>query len=115
MRYFFVRKVMLLKYSTAVVVFPGGFGTLDEFFEAITLIQTKKIKPVPIYLVDKSYWQGLLDWVKDTLLARGAISESNLNLYKVVDDIDCIPDEIDEYYQSEQHAGFEVPTLDDDG
>ncbi len=114
MRYFFVRKVMLLKYSTAIVVFPGGFGTLDEFFEAITLIQTKKIKPVPIYLVDTSYWQGLLDWIKDTLLARGAISESNLNLYKVVDDIDCIPDEIDEYYQSEQHGGFVVPSLNDD-
>lgn len=114
MRYFFVRKVMLLKYSTAVVVFPGGFGTLDEFFEAITLIQTKKIEPVPIYLVDKSYWQGLIDWVKDTLLARGAISESNLQLFKVVDDIDCIPDEIDDYYKSEKHAGFAVPSLDDD-
>lgn len=107
--YFFVRKVILVKYSTAFVVFPGGFGTLDELFEALTLVQTKKIKPFPIYLIDSEYWGGLLDWIKSSLLAKGAISESNLNLFKLVDDISTIPAEIDAYYDSKNHAGFEFP------
>ena len=69
-RYFFVRKVMFVKYSIAFVILPGGFGTLDELFEAITLIQTRKIKPFPVILVGKDYWKGLLDWIGDTLLTR---------------------------------------------
>ncbi len=108
-RYFFIRKVLLVKYSTAFVVFPGGFGTLDELFEALTLIQTKKIKPFPVYLVDSEYWGGLLDWIKGTQLAKGAISKKDLNLFKVVDDISTIPAEIESYYEHENHAGFDFP------
>ncbi len=108
-RYFFIRKVLLVKYSTAFVVFPGGFGTLDELFEALTLIQTKKIKPFPVYLVDSEYWSGLIEWIKDTQLAKGAISKKDLNLFKVVDDISTIPAEIDNYYEHENHAGFDFP------
>ncbi|HHO56095.1 MAG TPA: TIGR00730 family Rossman fold protein [Trueperaceae bacterium] len=109
--YFFIRKVILVKYSTAFVVFPGGFGTLDELFEALTLIQTKKIKPFPVYLIDSEYWGGLVDWIKSSLLAKGAISESNLNLFKLVDDISTIPEEIEAYYKHENHAGFDFPKI----
>lgn len=108
-KYFFVRKVMLVKYSTAFVVFPGGFGTIDEMFEALTLIQTKKIHPFPVYLVDVDYWRGLLQWINGTLLRVGAVSEADMGLFKVVDDVDSIPAEIEEYYSEVDHAGFEVP------
>ncbi len=108
-RYFFVRKVMLVKYSSAFVVFPGGFGTIDELFEALTLVQTRKIHPFPVYLVGVSYWQGLIDWLKGTLLAAGTIAEKDLELFKLVDDTAGIPEEIDAYYQNASHAGFEVP------
>jgi uncharacterized protein (TIGR00730 family) len=74
-RYFFVRKVMFVKYSRAFVIMPGGFGTLDELFEAVTLVQTKKVKPIPVILAgDHGYWDGLLDWIRDTLVARGKVS-----------------------------------------
>lgn len=108
-KYFFVRKVMLVKYSTAFVIFPGGFGTIDEMFEALTLIQTKKIHPFPVYLVDVDYWRGLLQWINGTLLRVGAVSEGDMGLFKVVDDVDSIPAEIEEYYSEVDHAGFEVP------
>lgn len=84
-RYFFVRKLMFVKYSMGYVVFPGGFGTLDEFFEAITLIQTKKILDFPIILYGKSFWEGLLDWLKQEVLTLGCISEEDLDLFYVVD------------------------------
>ncbi|MFW5425776.1 MAG: TIGR00730 family Rossman fold protein [Methylophagaceae bacterium] len=84
-RYFFVRKLMFVKYSMAYVVFPGGFGTLDEFFEALTLMQTKKIKHFPIILYGSDFWAGLLDWVKDQLLTLGCISEKDLDLFYIVD------------------------------
>lgn len=84
-RYFFVRKVMFVKYSIAFVIMPGGFGTLDELFEAITLIQTRKIKPFPVILVGKDYWKGLLDWVGDTLLREKMISVEDLDILKTVD------------------------------
>ena len=84
-RYFFVRKVMFVKYSIAFVILPGGFGTLDELFEAITLIQTRKIKPFPVILVGKEYWKGLLDWVGDTLLRERMISVEDLDILKTVD------------------------------
>jgi uncharacterized protein (TIGR00730 family) len=84
-RYFFVRKVMFVKYSTAFVILPGGFGTLDELFESVTLIQTQKIKPFPVVLVDKKYWQGLLDWLRDTVLASDNISPSDLKILNLVD------------------------------
>ncbi|MDR2204946.1 MAG: TIGR00730 family Rossman fold protein [Flavobacteriaceae bacterium] len=86
--YFFVRKVMLVKYSQGFVVMPGGFGTLDELSEAITLIQTNKIAKFPIILVGSEFWNGLLDWFKNTLLKKGLIAEENLNLYRVVDTAD---------------------------
>jgi uncharacterized protein (TIGR00730 family) len=108
-KYFFVRKVMLVKYSTAFVVFPGGFGTIDELFEALTLIQTKKIKPFPVYLVGVEYWKGLVQWLQSTLLRAGTISEQDLYLFKVIDDISGIPDEIEEYYRNAQEAGFKLP------
>jgi uncharacterized protein (TIGR00730 family) len=108
-KYFFVRKVMLVKYSTAFVVFPGGFGTIDELFEALTLIQTKKIKPFPVYLIGVDFWQGLLQWLQDTLLSAGMISEQDLHLFKVIDDISAIPDEIEEYYRNAGEAGFVLP------
>lgn len=83
--YFFVRKVMFVKYSQGFIVMPGGFGTLDELMEAMTLIQTNKIGRFPIVLVGTTYWSGLLDWFRNTLLANGMISEEDLNLYRVVD------------------------------
>lgn len=86
--YFFVRKVVFVKYSQGFIVMPGGFGTLDELTEAITLIQTNKIGRFPIVLVGTKFWGGLLDWFKDTLLQNGMISEQDLNLYRVVDTAD---------------------------
>jgi uncharacterized protein (TIGR00730 family) len=109
-RYFFVRKVMLVKYSSAFVVFPGGFGTIDEVFEALTLIQTKKIHPFPVYFVGESYWRGLIEWLSTTLVEHGTVAERDLHLFKVVDDVALIPGEIGAYYSSGSHGGFEVPT-----
>jgi uncharacterized protein (TIGR00730 family) len=84
-KYFFIRKVMFVKYAVAYVIMPGGFGTLDELFEALTLIQTKRIKSFPVLLIDSRYWQGLIDWIKDTLLKEKAIAESDLDIMTVVD------------------------------
>lgn len=108
-KYFFVRKVMLVKYSTAFVVFPGGFGTIDELFEALTLIQTHKIKPFPVYLVGVEFWRGLLQWLQGTLLRAGTISEGDMHLFKVVDDVSTIPAEIEAYYRNSNGAGFHKP------
>ncbi len=85
-RYFFVRKTMFVKYASAFVIFPGGFGTLDELFEALTLIQTEKVRDMPVVLVGSAYWTGLLDWFKDRLLAEGKISPEDLKIFHVVDD-----------------------------
>src|SRR5438093_10137109 len=84
-RYFFVRKVMFVKYSIAFVILPGGFGTLDELFEAITLIQTRKIKPFPVILVGRDYWKGLLDWVGEILLRERMIAVEDLDIIKTAD------------------------------
>jgi uncharacterized protein (TIGR00730 family) len=84
-RYFFVRKVMFVKYSIAFVILPGGFGTLDELFEAITLIQTRKIKPFPVILVGRDYWKGLLEWIGQTLLREKMIGIEDLDIIKTVD------------------------------
>ena len=84
-RYFFTRKVFFLKYSQAFVAFPGGFGTLDELFETITLVQTGHMRMVPIVLVGKKYWKGMVKWIKETMLVDGKISEKDLDLFKVVD------------------------------
>jgi uncharacterized protein (TIGR00730 family) len=85
-RYFFVRKVMFVRYSMGYVCMPGGFGTLDEFFEALTLLQTGKVYPMPMVLFGTEYWQGLLDWVKTTLVEHNTISPEDLNLITVTDD-----------------------------
>jgi uncharacterized protein (TIGR00730 family) len=96
--YFFVRKVMFVKYSQGFIVMPGGFGTLDELFEAITLIQTKKIGRFPIVLVGSSFWSGLLDWIKNTLLEQGNISETDLKLFRVVDTADEAIEHLNKFY-----------------
>jgi uncharacterized protein (TIGR00730 family) len=85
-RYFFVRKTMFVKYAVAFVIFPGGFGTLDELFEALTLIQTHKIHNFPVILVGSAYWQGLLDWIHGAMLAEGKIDKQDLSLLVVTDD-----------------------------
>ncbi|NNE63482.1 MAG: TIGR00730 family Rossman fold protein [Gammaproteobacteria bacterium] len=89
-RYFFVRKVMFIKYSTGYVCMPGGFGTLDEFFEALTLMQTEKIYPMPLILFGSEYWQDLFDWINGTLLQHEVISNEDIELLHMTDD----PDEV---------------------
>ena len=96
--YFFVRKVMFVKYAQGFIVLPGGFGTLDELFEAITLIQTQKIGHFPIILVGKDFWSGLIDWFKSTLLKEKNISEEDLSSYFVVDTADEAVAEINKFY-----------------
>lgn len=97
--YFFVRKVMFVKYSQGFVVMPGGFGTLDELFEAITLIQTEKIHRFPIVLVGSEFWAGLFDWINGTMLEAGNISPSDLDLVKLVDSPEAVVEIIDGFYK----------------
>jgi len=97
-RYFFVRKVMFTKHSYACVVFPGGFGTLDELFETLALVQTDRIRPIPVILVNKSYWKGLVSWLKNKLLSQGAIEKEDLKLFKIVDTPKQITSEIKKFY-----------------
>jgi uncharacterized protein (TIGR00730 family) len=97
--YFFVRKVMFMKYSQGFIVLPGGFGTLDEMFEALTLIQTGKIARFPIVLVGTSYWKGLIDWVKETMLLKEHnINEEDLNLFRLVDTAEDAAEHIFRFY-----------------
>jgi uncharacterized protein (TIGR00730 family) len=98
--YFFARKVMFVKYAQGFIVFPGGFGTLDELFEALTLIQTKKIKQFPIVLIGVSYWQGLIDWLKNSMLERGMISEKDLALFYLTDEPKEAVQKISTFYES---------------
>ncbi|MGV9004084.1 LOG family protein [Flavobacterium sp.] len=98
--YFFVRKVMFVKYSQGFVVMPGGFGTLDELFEAITLIQTKKIGKFPIILVDSSFWSGLIDWIKTVLISQvETVSLIDLDLIKIVDSAEEVVETLDNFYK----------------
>ena len=92
-RYFFVRKVMLVRYASAYIMMPGGFGTLDELFDTVELIQTNKTKPFPVILYGSSYWNGLIDWIKSNTLHNSYISEKDFNIIKIMDD----PDEIINY------------------
>jgi len=99
-RYFFVRKVMFVKYAQAFVVMPGGFGTLDELFEALTLIQTKKIDKFPVILFDSSFWKGLLNWIKAQLLEKyHYISPEDLEIIHVTDDVEEVVKIINEFYE----------------
>ena len=85
-RYFFCRKVMFLKYANASVIFPGGFGTMDEFFETVTLIQTQRIEKFPVVLVGSEYWKGLIDWVKKSMINTNRVSEEDLDIFAIVDE-----------------------------
>ena len=87
-KYFFVRKVMFMKYSQAFICMPGGFGSMDELFESLTLIQTERIKPFPIILVGSDFWSGLVDWLRDKMFGNGNISEKDLDLFTMLDDVD---------------------------
>ena len=100
--YFFVRKVMFVKYAQGFIALPGGFGTLDELFEALTLIQTHKIKLFPIILVGSTFWGGLIDWVKDTLLAEKTISAEDLDLFKIVDTADEVVSVVLAFYKGRE-------------
>lgn len=92
--YFFVRKVMLVKYALAYIVMPGGFGTMDELFEAVTLIQTQRIKPFPVILVGTDYWGGLLEWIKSSLLKGKRIAAKDLEIFSLMDDPQEIADKV---------------------
>ena len=95
-KYFFVRKVMFMKYSMAFICMPGGFGSLDELFESLTLIQTERIKPFPIILVGSDYWKGLVDWIRNTMLANSTISQADFELMRIIDDPDVVVDYVNE-------------------
>jgi uncharacterized protein (TIGR00730 family) len=86
-RYFFVRKTMFVKYAQAFVILPGGFGTLDELFEALTLVQTRKVTRFPVILFGSAYWSGLIDWIRDTMVAQGTVGPTDLDLLHVTDDV----------------------------
>jgi len=98
-RYFFIRKLMFVRYAMAYVIFHGGFGTMDEFFESLTLIQTKKIRRFPIVLFGSSYWQGLLDWMRAAMLPHGAIATDDLELFHLVDTPEAATDIISCYVE----------------
>ncbi len=97
-RYFFVRKVMFVKYAKAFVILPGGYGTLDEFFEAINLIQTERIPKFPVILFNSEYWSGMLTWVKDMVYAKGNISKEDMDLFTLVDDPKEVVNVIKRFY-----------------
>ena len=99
-RYFFVRKTMFVKYADAFVIYPGGFGTLDELFEALTLIQTKRIRDFPVILIGSEYWAGMLDWIKGTLLAEAAIAPEDIDLLRITDDEEEACRIVDAYVKS---------------
>lgn len=98
-RYFFVRKVMFIRYAQGYVFLPGGFGTLDELFEALTLIQTNKIRAFPIYLMGKEFWEGMMEWIKKTLLANETISPDDLLLMTITDDPEEVAHGIERHFQ----------------
>jgi uncharacterized protein (TIGR00730 family) len=103
--HFFVRKVMLVKYATAFVILPGGLGTLDELTEVLTLIQTLKIKPFPVVLFDSKYWEGLLDWLRSSVLGRKCISEEDLHLLRVCDQTDEVIEVVQSWYTKQEVIG----------
>src|SRR6188768_4132065 len=105
-RYFFARKVMFVKYADAFVILPGGFGTMDELFEALTLIQTGKVRHFPVVLVGSNYWSGLLDWIRETLIPSGTVSLADLELFQVIDDPDEVVRIVQAYTDGPEGRGF---------
>jgi len=103
-RYFFVRKVMFVKYAVAFIICPGGLGTMDEFFEAVTLIQTRKIRPFPVFLVNSGYWRGLLSWMRDTVLNERMIDAEDLSLFHVRDDPEEVVRELAHWFRAVRKA-----------
>jgi len=103
-RHFFARKVMFVKFACAYVVMPGGFGTMDELMEALTLVQTQKIQRIPIILVQESYWRGLLDWMQDRMISEGMIDAADMDLIKVIDEPRQVVEAIFNHYEN---RGFE--------
>jgi len=103
--HFFVRKVMLVKYAIAFIIMPGGLGTVDELTEVLTLMQTLKIKPFPVVLFNGEYWQGFLDWLQSSVLARGFISEDDLDLLRVCDHPDEVIDAVQRWYVKQEIVG----------
>jgi len=99
-RYFFCRKVMFVKYASGFVIMPGGFGTMDELFESLTLIQTHRIKPFPVVLMGRKYWRGLVGWLRRTMLAEGCISPEDTDLFVVTDDVDTAVRKIIDYREN---------------
>ncbi|WP_245391507.1 TIGR00730 family Rossman fold protein [Thioflexithrix psekupsensis] len=110
--YFFVRKLMLMRYSSAYVVLPGGFGTLDELAELLTLVQTGKLPRAPIVLVQRAFWQGLLDWFKHSLAAEKTIDFSDLKLVMTADTSDAVVDCIFQFYQQTEYDATAIPKND---
>jgi uncharacterized protein (TIGR00730 family) len=113
-RYFFARKVMFVKYASGFIIFPGGFGTMDEFFESMTLIQTLKIGPFPVVCIGHDYWDGLVQWLRKTMLGEfAAINEQDMDLFRVTDDVDEAARIIQECYDSKTTLGPEPPDMPD--
>jgi uncharacterized protein (TIGR00730 family) len=114
-RYFFVRKTMFVKYAEAFIIFPGGFGTLDELFESLTLIQTGKVRDFPVILFDSAYWRGLVEWTRDTLLKEGKISPEDVDLLRVTDSADEVVRIVREHFdraigeRQTRRGGFKRP------
>jgi uncharacterized protein (TIGR00730 family) len=104
-RYFFVRKTMFVKYAQAFVILPGGFGTLDELFEALTLVQTRKVTRFPVILFGSEYWGGLLDWIRSTLIESATISADDVELFRLTDDIEEVVAIIAEADRARQQEG----------
>ena len=103
--HFFVRKIMLVKYACVFIIMPGGLGTLDEVTELLTLMQTHKIKPLPVILFDSDYWQGLLDWLRGSVLSRGFISEDDFDLLRVCDHTDEVIEAVRQWSEKHQVVG----------
>ena len=114
-RYFFVRKTMFVKYSQAFVVLPGGFGTLDELFEALTLVQTGKITRFPIVLVDSGYWSGLLSWLREEVVGQGKIAPADLDLLSIADEPEEVVRIIRAAHSNGGALGSPVPAVDGNG
>ena len=108
-KYFFARKVMFVKYASAYIVMPGGFGTLDETAEILTLIQTGKSRRIPIILVGTDFWRGLVDWLRDSMLVAGTISESDFDLFQILDDPDDIVSAIYDFYENADDISEDRP------